>query len=100
MSAWREVFILQLSGQKRWQLFAPKLSLPSVGQGVGKGGAKIPVEVSCPSTGIIRRSSGVGVQDLGEPTHDVLLKPGSLLYVPRGYIHATSTDVTDKGEVR
>eukprot|EP00310_Coccolithus_braarudii_P025328 CAMPEP_0183344192 /NCGR_PEP_ID=MMETSP0164_2-20130417/9932_1 /TAXON_ID=221442 /ORGANISM="Coccolithus pelagicus ssp braarudi, Strain PLY182g" /LENGTH=266 /DNA_ID=CAMNT_0025515157 /DNA_START=99 /DNA_END=896 /DNA_ORIENTATION=+ len=64
-----EVFILQTQGQKRWQLFAPV------------GGHALP---RTPSTDL-------SVQELGPCTHDLLLEPGDLLYLPRGVVHQART---------
>ena len=36
------------------------------------------------------------VEGLGEPVLDVTLQPGDVLYVPLGWIHATSTAESDE----
>ena len=69
----QDVFILQMMGFKRWNLYRPLIPLPGEKQGVGKYGDVV--------------SRG----DLGDATHELLLGPGSVLYVPRGYVHGTST---------
>ncbi|XP_026184889.1 ribosomal oxygenase 2 [Mastacembelus armatus] len=61
-----EVFILQLEGQKRWRLYNPTIPLP----------ADYSVESE---------------ERIGSPTHDIILKPGHLLYFPRGTIHQANT---------
>ncbi|NP_001086856.1 ribosomal oxygenase 2 L homeolog [Xenopus laevis] len=57
-----EVFILQLEGEKRWRLYNPVVPLA-------------------------RDYSVVPEDQIGSPTHDFVLKPGDLLYFPRGVIH-------------
>lgn len=61
-----EVFILQLEGQKHWRLYSPTVALA-------------------------REYSVEPEAQLGEPTHDFILKPGDLLYFPRGTIHQADT---------
>lgn len=61
-----EVFILQLEGQKRWLLYSPVVPLAT-------------------------EYSVVPRETLGNPTHDITLKEGDLLYFPRGTIHQAST---------
>ncbi|XP_060090478.1 ribosomal oxygenase 2 [Heteronotia binoei] len=61
-----EVFILQLEGEKHWQLYQPTVNLA--------------------------QEYNVEPEDrIGTPTHDFLLKPGDLLYFPRGTIHQADT---------
>ncbi|KAM4702440.1 ribosomal oxygenase 2 isoform 2-T2 [Discoglossus pictus] len=61
-----EVFILQLEGQKHWYLYEP--------------------------TNPLAREYNVAPEDtLGAPTHDFILKPGDMLYFPRGVIHHAHT---------
>jgi len=58
-----EVFILQISGRKAWRVYAPSVVLPF--------------------TEMLR-----GVDITGASPHlDVVLAPGDLLYLPRGWIH-------------
>ena len=63
-----DIFALQLEGQKEWTLFDSGPTLP-------------------------RRSSGHReyqkqiIDDPGEPSHEILLEAGDLLYFPRGVIH-------------
>ncbi|XP_069021218.1 ribosomal oxygenase 2 isoform X4 [Embiotoca jacksoni] len=61
-----EVFILQLEGQKRWRLYSPTVPLAA--------------EYSTESE-----------DRIGDPTHDIILKTGDLLYFPRGTIHQANT---------
>ncbi|XP_021516232.1 ribosomal oxygenase 2 isoform X2 [Meriones unguiculatus] len=61
-----EVFILQLEGEKHWRLYSPTVPLAH--------------EYSVESE-----------DHIGTPTHDFLLKPGDLLYFPRGTIHQAET---------
>ncbi len=56
------VFILQIEGRKRWRLY-------------GDAGPYYVVDS----------------ENLGEPTHDITLHPGELLYIPCGTIHQGST---------
>ncbi|NXM70173.1 RIOX2 oxygenase, partial [Serilophus lunatus] len=61
-----EVFILQLEGEKHWQLYKPTVPLA--------------------------REYNVESEDrIGNPTHEFILKPGDLLYFPRGTIHQADT---------
>ncbi len=67
-----DVFVLQVSGSKRWRIYAPLLELPLKHQ---------------------RWSPALG--DPGEPVLDVTLRPGDTLYVPRGWPHEAVTDRAD-----
>ncbi|NXL92163.1 RIOX2 oxygenase, partial [Alectura lathami] len=61
-----EVFILQLEGEKHWRLYKPTVPLA--------------------------REYSVEPEDrIGNPTHEFVLKPGDLLYFPRGTIHQADT---------
>ncbi|NWU17758.1 RIOX2 oxygenase, partial [Cephalopterus ornatus] len=61
-----EVFILQLEGEKHWRLYKPTVHLA--------------------------REYNVESEDrIGNPTHEFILKPGDLLYFPRGTIHQADT---------
>ncbi|XP_023442968.1 ribosomal oxygenase 2 isoform X2 [Dasypus novemcinctus] len=61
-----EVFILQLEGEKHWRLYHPTVPLA--------------------------REYSVEAEDrIGHPTHEFTLKPGDLLYFPRGTIHQADT---------
>ncbi|KAM9455463.1 ribosomal oxygenase 2 isoform 2-T2 [Clarias gariepinus] len=61
-----EVFILQLEGQKHWRLYEPTVPLA-------------------------REYSTEPEERIGKPTHDIILKAGDLLYLPRGTIHQADT---------
>lgn len=61
-----EVFILQLEGQKHWRLYNPTVLLSA-------DYSLVPEDI------------------IGTPTHDIILKPGDLLYFPRGTIHQANT---------
>lgn len=61
-----EVFILQLEGEKHWRLYQPTVPLA--------------------------REYSVEAEDrIGRPTLEFTLKPGDLLYFPRGTIHQADT---------
>ncbi|XP_054983033.1 ribosomal oxygenase 2 isoform X2 [Sorex araneus] len=61
-----EVFVLQLEGEKRWRLYQPTVPLA--------------------------REYCVEAEDrIGQPVLEVTLKPGDLLYFPRGTIHQADT---------
>ena len=67
-----EVFSLQVSGEKRWLVYEPALELPLKEQ---------------------HYKPAVGAP--GAPVHDVTLKPGDTLYLPRGWLHEAATSSTD-----
>jgi bifunctional lysine-specific demethylase and histidyl-hydroxylase NO66 len=67
-----DVFCLQVAGEKRWLVYEPALELPLRDQHY-------------------RPDHGTP----GEPVHDVLLKPGDTLYLPRGWLHEAKTSSTD-----
>jgi hypothetical protein len=58
-----EVFILQVEGEKHWRLYKPLIELPQ------------------------EYSKDLLPEQIGNPTHDFVLKAGDLLYFPRGTIH-------------
>lgn len=60
-----DTFFLQIEGTKHWSLWAPELALP------------LPVE-----------QKGPPPPPQGPPTTTLVLRPGQLLYVPRGWVHA------------
>jgi uncharacterized RmlC-like cupin family protein len=65
-----DVFVLQVSGTKRWQVHTPVVELPLRSQ----------------------TRAGDGLVAAGAtPLLDVELQPGDALYLPRGYVHAAST---------
>lgn len=62
-----EVFIVQLEGEKYWRLYKPPIELPRT------------------------YSKDFSADEIGQPTHEFTLKPGDLLYMPRGTIHQAFT---------
>jgi len=64
-----EVFILQIAGAKQWRIYTPPVELPHRSQ------------IFSPERDVPRR----------EPLAELNLSAGNLLYLPRGYIHSTST---------
>ena len=71
-----DVFVLQVSGRKRWVVHEPVLRLPLPSQ--ARAGADL-------------------VAEGAEPLLDVELEAGDCLYLPRGYVHAALT--TDEHSV-
>ncbi|HEV2902259.1 MAG TPA: cupin domain-containing protein [Gaiellaceae bacterium] len=67
-----DVFVLQVSGRKRWLVYEPAFELPLRNQ-------KYSAELGAP----------------GEPVHDLVLQPGDMLYLPRGWLHEALTSDTD-----
>jgi ribosomal protein L16 Arg81 hydroxylase len=63
-----EVFVLQIAGRKRWTLHEPTVRLPHRTQPWSPQGAKT-----------------------SQPLATLDLEPGDLLYLPRGYLHSTTT---------
>uniref|UniRef100_G7NZ70 Bifunctional lysine-specific demethylase and histidyl-hydroxylase n=1 Tax=Macaca fascicularis TaxID=9541 RepID=G7NZ70_MACFA len=61
-----KVFILQLEGEKHWRLYHPTVPLA-------------------------REYSVEAEERIGRPVHEFMLKPGDLLYFPRGTIHQADT---------
>lgn len=67
-----EVFVLQLSGEKRWLVYEPVLELPLRHQ---------------------RYTKELG--EPGEPVLDLTLRAGDTLYLPRGWLHEALTSSSD-----
>ncbi|HEY3069903.1 MAG TPA: cupin domain-containing protein [Gaiellaceae bacterium] len=67
-----DVFSLQVAGEKRWLVYPPALELPLKDQNY-------------------REELG----EPGEPVHDVRLRAGDTLYLPRGWLHEATTSDTD-----
>ncbi|MEW1636013.1 cupin domain-containing protein [Streptomyces sp. NPDC093801] len=63
-----DVVVLQLEGSKRWKIYGPTRQAPAWR------------DVEAPET------------PTGEPIADIVLTPGDLLYLPRGWWHAVSAD--------
>lgn len=67
-----DVFVLQVAGEKRWLVYEPLLELPLKRQ---------------------RYSRELG--DEGEPSHELTLRAGDTLYLPRGWLHQAETSASD-----
>ena len=67
-----EVISLQIEGEKRWLVYEPVRELPLKDE---------------------RYRSALG--EPGEPVHDVTLRAGDTLYLPRGWLHQALTSGTD-----
>jgi bifunctional lysine-specific demethylase and histidyl-hydroxylase NO66 len=67
-----DVFSLQVEGEKRWLVYEPAVELPLKAQ---------------------RYKSELG--EPVEPVHDVTLRPGDTLYLPRGWLHEAATSSSD-----
>jgi lysine-specific demethylase/histidyl-hydroxylase NO66 len=67
-----DVFVLQVSGRKRWLVYEPALELPLKHQ---------------------RHHPELGAP--GAPVLDVVLAPGDTLYLPRGWLHEALTSDED-----
>jgi ribosomal protein L16 Arg81 hydroxylase len=63
----QNVFVLQVHGTKRWQVFEPHIHRPLPSQAVN------------------------GSVKPGALLHDITLEPGDLLYIPRGFVHVAHT---------
>ena len=72
-----EILVLQLSGAKRWRVYAPPIELPHRRQPFDPVGYVLPEE----------------------PVLEVELTPGDLLYLPRGYVHTTTTSAASSAHV-
>jgi bifunctional lysine-specific demethylase and histidyl-hydroxylase NO66 len=67
-----DVFVLQVAGEKHWRIHEPVLPDPLRTQ---------------PWTD---RAAEVAAAAEGEPVIDAVLRPGDVLYLPRGYLHAAT----------
>jgi len=67
-----DVFVLQCSGEKRWLVYEPLLELPLKDQ---------------------RYTPDLG--ETGPVTHDLTLRAGDMLYLPRGWLHEALTSDGD-----
>jgi len=67
-----DVFVLQIAGEKRWLVYEPAWELPLKSQ-------KYSAELGGP----------------GPPVHDLVLRPGDMLYLPRGWLHEALTSESD-----
>jgi lysine-specific demethylase/histidyl-hydroxylase NO66 len=68
-----EAFVMQLEGKKRWRVYAPKDD-----------------RTTLPRTS----SHDFSPSDLDPPVLDIILEPGDVLYMPRGWIHQANTPST------
>ncbi len=68
-----DVFVLQVAGEKRWLVYEPVFELPLRDQKYK------------------RERDG----EPGEPIHDLVLGPGDVLYLPRGWLHQALTSESD-----
>lgn len=60
-----DVFVLQVSGHKRWRIYEPVVELPLTDQ----------------------RWPAAAAGRVGEPLHEITLRQGDTLYIPRGWPH-------------
>jgi len=67
-----DVFVLQIEGEKRWQVHAPVLESPLRDQPWSD------------------RRAAVAARAAEEPLVDTVLRPGDCLYLPRGFLHAAT----------
>jgi bifunctional lysine-specific demethylase and histidyl-hydroxylase NO66 len=67
-----DVFVLQIEGEKHWQIHAPVLESPLRDQAWTD------------------RRAAVSARAAEEPQLDVVLQPGDCLYLPRGFLHAAT----------
>ena len=65
-----DVFVLQVSGRKRWRVHAPVLTDPLAGQAWQE------------------RRDAVAARAAERPVLELELAPGDALYLPRGYLHS------------
>lgn len=71
----RDVLILQIHGSKRWKIYKKiPVPYPYPHEQVGKDGIAVPSQIL-----------------EGELLMDCVLRPGHVLYMPRGYVHEAST---------
>lgn len=67
----RDVFVLQLQGTKHWRVYNnPPIEYPYSDEQVGKHGLAVPSQVLN-----------------SPPLMEVVLQPGEVLYMPRGFVH-------------
>lgn len=67
-----DVFVLQIEGEKRWQIHAPVLESPLRDQPWSD------------------RKAVVAARAAEEPLIEAVLRPGDCLYLPRGFLHAAT----------
>jgi JmjC domain len=66
-----DVFCVQVEGEKRWLVYPPVLELP-----------------------LRRQKYTQELGEPGEPVLDVTLRPGDMLYLPRGWLHQAMTSAS------
>ena len=80
-----DVFIVQLHGTKHWLVWPAVHPLaqhrPFADEQAGKDGRRLPDD----------GTSRLTLENLGPPELDVLLRPGDVLYIPRGVVHVAHT---------
>ena len=79
-----DVLVLQTSGSKTWRIHDVQTELP--------------VESSPLMNEMFPRLAG-SMPDYGEPTREVVLRPGDLLYLPRGVPHSAASNIGDAPRV-
>ncbi len=67
-----DVFVLQIEGEKRWQIHAPVLESPLRDQPWSN------------------RRTAVAARAAEKPLIEAVLRPGDCLYLPRGFLHAAT----------
>lgn len=71
----QDVFILQMSGYKAWKLYRTPVAVPFEEQQVGK-----------------QKDRPIDMVALGDPIDSLVLRPGDVLYIPRGTPHWCNTE--------
>ena len=69
----RDVILLQLAGEKNWSIYRAPIPLPFTEEMLGKDGRHIPSRV------------------MGDPLYEYTLRPGDVMYIPRGNVHEART---------
>ena len=77
-------FIIQLSGSKRWWL-AENLSVNNPTERFTVGATEMPAALE-------RQCHAMLLDEVPGDAMEILMEPGCVLFVPRGYWHSTSTD--------
>jgi hypothetical protein len=72
----QDIMIIQLAGTKQWSLFNPQILLAMTARGKGKDAMER------------------GKDYANDPVLKVDLVPGDVLYIPRGMVHTTSTQIS------
>lgn len=77
-------FVIQLQGTKRW-LLAPNTSVKNPTERFTVGAFEMPAALE-------KQCHAELLHEIPDDASEVIMKPGCVLYVPRGYWHATDTD--------